>query len=103
MELLVITAVKAFEEKVKNVLETSNVQAYSYNSVIGFRNSKQENDTNNWFGGSLNEVDSLLFFAFVKSNTISKIFEEVDKINLACETKNRIHLAVLPITKHTNH
>lgn len=100
MELLIITAVKTFEKKVKKLLQEHSVTAYSYSSVIGFRKPNEQEQISNWFGSEVNEIDSLLFFAFVTENTANRIMEAVKEENKKCEVQSKIHLAVTPITKH---
>lgn len=99
MKLLIITAVKAFEDKVKQLLADNNVLTYSYNSVIGYRDSTQDAIGENWFGTEMNKTDSLLFFAFVSDEISEKIFESIEKLNKSCDLHSRIHIAVTPIEK----
>lgn len=62
MKLLLITAVEEFEKDVINILKNSRLKAFSYQSVKGFKNDK--NEMKNWFGKDDIAVDSLLFTVF---------------------------------------
>ena len=62
MKLLLITAIEEFEKDVINILKNSGVKAFSYQSVKGFKNDK--NEMKNWFGKDDIAVDSLLFTVF---------------------------------------
>ena len=62
MKLLLITAVEEFEKDVINILKNSGVKAFSYQSVKGFKNDK--NEMKNWFGKDDIAVDSLLITVF---------------------------------------
>ena len=62
MKLLLITAIEEFEKDVINILKNSGVKAFSYQSVKGFKNDK--NEMKNWFGKDDITVDSLLITVF---------------------------------------
>ena len=62
MKLLLITAIEEFENDVINILKNSGVKAFSYQSVKGFKNDK--NEMKNWFGKDDIAVDSLLITVF---------------------------------------
>lgn len=99
MKLLIITAVNAFEENVKSILKENGVLSYSYNNVIGYRDSSLDSVENNWFASEMNKDESLLFFAFVSTEVSEKVFESIEKFNSENETGSRIHIAVSPIEK----
>ncbi len=99
MKLLIITSVKAFEDKVKQLLADNNVLTYSYNSVIGYRDSTQDSVSSNWFGTEMNKTDSLLFFAFVSDEISEKVFEAVKELNKTCDIHSKVHIAVSSIDK----
>lgn len=62
MKLLLITAIEEFEKDVINILKNSRLKAFSYQSVKGFKNDK--NEMKNWFGKYDIAVDSLLITVF---------------------------------------
>ena len=62
MKLLLITAIEEFENDVINILKNSRLKAFSYQSVKGFKNDK--NEMKNWFGKDDIAVDSLLITVF---------------------------------------
>lgn len=99
MKLLIITASKAFEGNVKKLLADNQVMAYSYSSVIGYRDSTQDSLNSNWFATEMNRTESLLFFAFVSDETSAHVFESVEELNKTSELRSRVHIAVTPIEK----
>jgi nitrogen regulatory protein PII len=99
MKLLIITAVKTFEEKVKKLLTENNVITYSYSSVTGYRDSTQEGVSRNWFAIEMNKTESLLFFAFVSAETSENVFETIEELNTTCDIHSRVHIAITPIEK----
>ena len=99
MKLLVITAVKTFEERVKKVLAENGVFAFSYNSVVGFRDISKEQTSRNWFANPTNKVDSLLFFAMVGEEISAKVFQAVEDLNTTCDLRTKIHIGIMNIEK----
>lgn len=99
MKLLIITVVKAFEENVKSILKANNVLSYSYNSVIGYRDSTLDAVADNWFATEMNKDESLLFFAFVTNEVSENVFQSIEEFNKNCELVSQIHIAVSPIEK----
>lgn len=99
MKLLIITAVKTFEEKVKKLLTENNVITYSYSSVTGYRDSTQEGVSRNWFATEMNKTESFLFFAFVSAETSENVFKAIEELNTTCDIHSKVHIAVTPIEK----
>lgn len=102
MKLLIITAVKAFEEKVRKVLADNKVLTYSYNPVVGYRDSTQDAVGSNWFGTEMNKVDSLLFFAFVSTEVSEHLFNSIQELNKECDLNSRVHISIMPIEKYNS-
>jgi len=99
MKLLVITAVKAFEESIKTILAENGVFAFSYNTVAGFRDISKEEMNRNWFANPTNKVDSLLFFAMVSEEISEKVFQAVEDLNTTCDLRTKIHIGIMNIEK----
>lgn len=100
MKLLIITAVHAYEEKVKKILADNRILSYSYTGVTGYRDSTQDEVSSNWFGTEMNKVESLMFFAFVPEPAAEQVFSEIEKINGEADLRSRIHVTIAPIDKH---
>jgi nitrogen regulatory protein PII len=99
MKLLLITAVKEFEEKIKQLLKKAAVQSFSYQDVKGFKNNSGEAVASNWFGSEMNETDSILFYAFMSEEKMDGLFKFVEEFNKEQESMSHIHLVVLNIEK----
>lgn len=99
MKLLIITAVKAFEENVKRILESNGISSYSYNEVIGYRDNTLDAVSTNWFATEMNKNESLLFFAFVTPEASESVYESVEKLNQASDSVSKVHIAIAPIEK----
>jgi hypothetical protein len=99
MKLLLITAVKEFENEIKQLLKKASVQSFSYQDVKGFKNSTGEAVESNWFGSEMNETDSILFYAFTAKEKVDALYELVEYFNIEQESQSHIHIAVLNIEK----
>lgn len=97
MELLIITAIKEFEEAIKSILKNSQVVAFSSMPVAGYSNGGNEDMKSNWFARDKGESDSVLFYAFVAKNNAKKVLEEIENFNETNEVLTKIHAAVLDI------
>lgn len=100
MKLLIITAVKSFEKKVRGILEENKVLTFSYTPVVGYRDSTLDAMSKNWFATEMNKVDSLLFFAFVSSEVAENVFNAIEKTNETCNQESRLHIVISPIEKY---
>jgi nitrogen regulatory protein PII len=97
MELLMITAIKEFEDAIKSILKNSEVVAFSYMPVAGYSNGTSEDMQSNWFARDKAESDSVLFYAFVAKNNAKKVLKEIENFNQTNEVLSKIHAAVLDI------
>ena len=99
MKLLIITAILAFENDIKQMLKKAHVKTFTYKEVKGFTDISEEAIESNWFGTERNETESILFYAFVKKENIDLLFGLVTAFNEKQETLSNIHIAVLNIEK----
>lgn len=93
MKLLLITAIEEFEKDVINILKNSGVRSFSYQSVKGFKNDK--NEMNNWFGKDDIAIDSLLFTVFSEYNCVDSIYKNINEFNSNQETVSQIHIVTI--------
>ncbi|MCO5230869.1 MAG: hypothetical protein M9958_06900 [Chitinophagales bacterium] len=100
MKMLIITAVKAFEDKVKNAFVENQISSYSYNSVIGFRDSSKEAVGTNWYGTELNKVESLMYYVMTSDEKAENLFKTIEEINRNCSIQSKVHIAISSIEKH---
>ena len=66
MKLLIITAITAFENDIKAMLQKANISTYTFSNVTGFSDISEEAITSNWLALEMNETESILFYAFVR-------------------------------------
>lgn len=99
MKLLLITAIEAFEKDIKFLLKKSSITSFSYKDIKGFRNLTNESVEDNWFAGSMTEIQSIIFYAFVEKEKADQLFNDVATFNNQQRTKSKVHVVVLNIEK----
>ena len=102
MKLLIITAITAFENDIKAMLQKANISTYTFSNVTGFSDISEEAISSNWFASEMNETESILFYAFVRKENAMLFFNLVNAFNAAEETHSHIHVAELNI-EQSNH
>ncbi len=102
MKLLIITAITAFENDIKAMLQKANISTYTFSNVTGFSDISEEAISSNWFASEMNETESILFYAFVRKENAMLFFNLVNEFNAAQETHSHIHVAQLNI-EQSNH
>jgi hypothetical protein len=102
MKLLLITAVREFEKDIKQLLKKAQVKSFSYKDVKGFKDNSEDTLEANWFATNAQEIESVLFYAFVKEEKIDDLFDMVKEFNIEQVSKSNIHLAVLNIERCSN-
>ena len=81
MKLVIITAIKEFENDIKLILKQAKVQTFSFREVTGYRDSTEDAVKSNWFSSEMNQTESILFYAFVKKENVDQLFELVKIFN----------------------
>ena len=99
MKLLLITSIAEFSKEVKQILKNTQVKAYSYRDVTGYRDATEEAINSNWFGSEMNENESVLFYAFVPQQNVDSIYAAIEEFNAKQQTPSRIHIAIINIEK----
>jgi hypothetical protein len=95
--MLIITAVQSYQEEIVKMLKESNIHAFSSTNVLGHVNHNDPNLEDNWFGGDLQNYQSILYFALLPKEQVESVFEAVEQINAKAESQSRIHLSVLGV------
>jgi len=99
MKLVIITAIKQFEKDIKLQLKKANVKTFSFRDVTGYRDSTEDAVETNWFSSEMNQTESILFYAFVKNETVDVLFDAINDFNNKQKTLSHIHVAVMNIEK----
>ena len=96
MKLLIITAVTAFGDDVKKILERASVRNFSFREVTGYSDTSSQTYADNWFASEVNETESLLYYAFTKSENADHAVRLASAFNQD-SGQSHIHVAVLNI------
>lgn len=84
------------------MFKEAGVQNFSYREVTGFQDNSEDRVELNWFASDMNENESILFYAFVKKESVDSFFNLVEVYNSKQGNESRVHLAVLNIEKSNN-
>ncbi len=98
MKFLIITAIREFEKNVKDILNQSGVKSFSYHYVKGYKN-ESDGGSENWFGASHTEIDSVLFAVFIDENFVEEIYRKVEFFNAKQKSFSKIHVSTMNIEK----
>lgn len=99
MKLVIITAVKEFENNIKLLLTKADVKIFSFREVTGYRDSTKDAIETNWFSSEMNQTESILFYAFVKKDNVDILFDLIKTFNDQQKTLSQIHVAIINIEK----
>lgn len=99
MKLLLITAVKAFEDNVKLFLKEAEIHAYSYQDVSGFKNCSALAVKDNWFANDKSECESVLFHVFAEPAKIDIFIEKASSFNRELAIESAIHVVEIQTDK----
>lgn len=102
MKLVIITSSLAFQKDIKAILKKAEVKNYSFREVTGFMDFSDTATAENWFASEVNETESILFYAFVKKESVEQVFQLVTEFNATQKLLSHIQIAVLNIEKTNN-
>ena len=100
MKLIVITGAVHFDEKIKEMLEKSDVGIYSRSDISGHKKGGDSNLSENWFAGSDGYQESVIFFAFTEKEKVEKMVETVNKFNSTLSSESPVRTFVLAVESH---
>ncbi len=102
MKLLIITAIAAYENEIKLMLKKAQITTYSFQEVRGYSDTSEDEIDNNWFAAEYNETESILFYAFARTEEVNQVFNFINTFNAKEESLSQIHVAVVNIEKSNN-
>lgn len=97
MKLIIITAIKEFEAAVRKELKNASVRNFSFKNVSGYADDSENAKATNWFSPESTMKESVLFFAFVDSENVSKLFDGIHAFNELQKSLSNIRIAVLNV------
>jgi hypothetical protein len=100
MKLLIITAVTALDKDIKKMPKQVDVQTFTYKEVTGFKDISKEAIESNWFASDISLNESMLYYAFVKTENVDPFFALVNECNNVQNTASNIHRAVFNTEKY---
>ena len=97
MELIIITAVHSFKVEIQGLLKKAEIHAYSHTDVTGTTDLSNESKGTNWFAAGAVEHQSIVFYAFVEHEYVSKVMNAIKELNASEESHSHVHAAVMEV------
>lgn len=102
MKLVIITAISEFKKDVIKMFKNTEIKAFTYKEVTGFKDVSEENLGTNWFGSEMNETPSIMFHVFLNENQTALLFQSVTSFNASQNVSSKVHFASLTIDQINN-
>ncbi|MFN3943035.1 MAG: hypothetical protein ACK4K1_10430 [Flavobacterium sp.] len=95
MKVILITAVAAYLEDLKKILRNSKIETYTFQEVIGYRDTTLDAISSNWFASEHNERASILCHVFAESAKAFELAKNIEHFNQEQEVQSKIHYNIL--------
>lgn len=102
MKLIIISAIEEFKKDIIALLKKNQIGSFSYKEVTGYHDVSDLNIESNWFANEMNQTESILFYAFAKTETINRLMESITSFNEDQESNSHIHFGVVALEKFNN-
>jgi len=99
MELLIITAVHAYEKDIKRLLKKHEVKSFSYLNVTGYKDMSLESKDDNWFATSAGENRSTLFYVFIEQSKVDEVLAAMAGFNEGQDSESHVHAVSVNVNK----
>ncbi|MGC6285412.1 MAG: hypothetical protein ACON4X_07130 [Polaribacter sp.] len=100
MKLVIVTAVKEYQDKVLKVFQQSGIENFSSSSIDGYKNQSSIITAQSWFPSVKGGNQSLLYFSFTQQEMIESLLNNIKELNTKLEDYNPIRAIVLPIEQY---
>lgn len=97
--MMLITAVKNFEDNIKLFLKEAGIYSYTYQDVNGFKDCSGLSVKDNWFANDKSECESVLFHVFTEQTKMGGFLQKAKSFNEEQLTANAIHAVVINTDK----
>ena len=100
MKLVIVTAVKEYQDKVLKVFQQSGIENFSSSSIDGYKNQSSIITAQSWFPSVKGGNQSLMYFSFTQQEMIESLLNNIKELNNQLEDYNPIRAIVLPIEQY---
>jgi len=99
MKLLIILAIKEYQEELRQLLNHSGVSIYSEVDLRGYKSDLGSADPMNWFAAQADPDTSLMILAFMQQEESEKIIGKLKEFNQKHEGIRPSHAFQIPVEK----
>ena len=97
MKLVIVTAVKEYQDKVLKVFQQSGIENFSSSSIDGYKNQSSIITAQSWFPSIKGGNESLMYFSFTQPELIDTLLKNIKELNATLEDYNPIRAIVVPV------
>ncbi len=81
MKLLVVTTLAEYEHKVSDMLTQVGINDFSKTGTTGYKEARQTNILDNWYGGDDADYNSVFFFSFTEPEKAERMLKAITQCN----------------------
>lgn len=81
MKLVIIAALKEYQQDVVKLLKQNKVGIFSITDVIGFKQMNNDNMLDDWFAKTEDGIESIFAFCFINTDKINTCKEAIEAFN----------------------
>lgn len=100
MKLIIITAVKEYEDSVFKLLKTAGIEHFSGSAIDGYKTVPTVLMESSWFPSDKAGAASSLFFSFTEEEKVDALFNAIERFNSELQSTNPVRAVELPISRY---
>lgn len=81
MKLLVVTTLAEYDHKVSDMLTQVGINVFSKTETTGYKEARQTNLLDNWYGGDDDNYNSIFFFSFTEQERAENMLKAITQCN----------------------
>lgn len=102
MKLLIVAALKEYNETVGTILKEASIPVFSITDMTGIKNGIDTNLLDDWFSRGVGKFDSIFIFCFTTETNTETALTLISKFNEKEGAAFPIRAFVLPVEKFLN-
>ncbi len=100
MKLLVVITIEEYAEQLRKIFKENKVPSYSETDVNNFKLFENTDESENWFGNTLDAMEGKLFFTFMSDVTADQLVQAIKEFSKDCQCNNPIRVFQLAVEKY---
>lgn len=97
MKLLIVTCIKEHTDIVKSLFGEAGIIIFSVSETTGFKDGRPLSLSDNWFGKTGQQYESVVFFSFAEEANATHALTLVNDHNREVQSDYPLHAFILPV------